>query len=201
MEVQGLITVSREIWGDKKLNLSQIIARMGKIFGDIYKYERNEKPTDRVSEDELKKELGNMIVSMVRWCDDLGYDPEDCVRLAVIAQRKFNNINENKENVLSMRVEDLATLSWQIWANNDLNLDGIIVRMGKVFGDICRYARNAKNSDRAEGEAGLKKELGNIIFSTICWCGNLDYNPEECINIAVEAQKKYQKDVQKNDIT
>jgi len=63
MEINQLLNEVRQIWGKRKLNLSQIIVRMGKVFGDICKYERNERITDRESgQDALKKELGNMIV-------------------------------------------------------------------------------------------------------------------------------------------
>lgn len=89
MEIHQLLVESRAIWGDKKLNLSQIIIRMGKVFGDICRYARNEKASDAVSESELKKELGNMIFSTIRWCDDLGYDPEECVELAIETQKKY----------------------------------------------------------------------------------------------------------------
>jgi hypothetical protein len=89
MEIKQLLNESQQIWGGKKNNLVQIIVRMGKVFGDICRYERNEKPTDAPSEAELKKELGNMIFSTIRWCDDLGYDPEDCINAAIEAQKDY----------------------------------------------------------------------------------------------------------------
>lgn len=89
MEIKQLLSEGRQIWGNKKCNLFQIIIRMGKVFGDICRYARNEKSTDATSEAELKKELGNMIFSTIRWCDDLGYDPEECINLAIEAQKKF----------------------------------------------------------------------------------------------------------------
>lgn len=63
---------------------------MGKVFGDICRYERNT-PKDRSfhTDDELKKELGNIIFSTIKWCDDLGYDPEECVKKAISCQKKF----------------------------------------------------------------------------------------------------------------
>jgi hypothetical protein len=27
----------------------------------------------------------------------------------------------------------------------------------------------------------------------ICWCDDLGYDPEECINIAIDCQRKFQK--------
>jgi hypothetical protein len=89
MEIKQLLIEAREIWGEKKCDLPRIIIRMGKVFGDICRYARNEKPTDAPSEAELKKEMGNMIFSSIRWCDDLGYDPEECVNLAVKAQKEY----------------------------------------------------------------------------------------------------------------
>ena len=53
---------------------------MGKVFCDICRWERNV-PKDHPmhTDEELKKELDNMIVSTIRWCDDLGYDPKKCI--------------------------------------------------------------------------------------------------------------------------
>lgn len=89
MEIKELLICARKIWGGQKLSLLQIVVRMGKVFGDICCWARGEKPTDAPSEAELKKELGNMIVSTIRWCDDLGYDPDECVDLALQAQKKY----------------------------------------------------------------------------------------------------------------
>ncbi len=92
MEIKNLLESGREIWGDKKLTLGEIIVRMGKVFGDICRWERNaEKDKNTHTDEELKKELGNMIFSSIRWCDDLGYDPEECVNLAIKCQQEFKN--------------------------------------------------------------------------------------------------------------
>lgn len=90
MEIKELLQTGREIWGNEKLSLSQIIIRMGKVFGDICRWERNA-PKDKAihTDEELKKELGNIIFSTIRWCDDMGYDPEDCIKLAIDCQKKF----------------------------------------------------------------------------------------------------------------
>lgn len=90
MKANRLLLKSREIWGDQKLNLSEVIVRMGVVFGDICRYERAEKKDQETHKDsELKKELGNMIFSTIRWCDDLGYDPNECIEEAIKAQREF----------------------------------------------------------------------------------------------------------------
>ncbi|MFH1188890.1 MAG: hypothetical protein V1652_03540 [bacterium] len=94
MEIKELLQRSHKIWGDQKLVLNQIIVRMGKVFGDICRWERNVgKDRDLHTDTELKKELGNLIFSTIKWCDDLGYDPEECIRIAIECQEKFHNAN------------------------------------------------------------------------------------------------------------
>ncbi|MFA6183764.1 MAG: hypothetical protein WC682_01525 [Parcubacteria group bacterium] len=97
MEIKELLEKSKSIWGEDKLNLSQIIVRTGKVFGDICRWERNSQKDKETHNDyELKKELGNMIFCNIRWCDDLGYDPQECIELAIKAQEKF--VQENNKN-------------------------------------------------------------------------------------------------------
>jgi len=88
MEIRDLLKEGREIWGDNKRFLPEIVTGMGKVFGDICKQARNEKK-DIYEENELKKELGNIIFSTIRWCDDLDFDPEECIELAKKCQREF----------------------------------------------------------------------------------------------------------------
>lgn len=45
--------------------------------------------TGRLPKLDLRLILGNMIFSLVRWCDDLGLDPAECVRMAEEQQRRF----------------------------------------------------------------------------------------------------------------
>ncbi len=95
MQIKELTQKSKEIWGDEKLSLSQIIVRLGKVFGDICRWERNSsKDKSTHTEEELKKELGNLIFSGIKFCDELGYDPEECVNLAIEAQKEYSLKNE-----------------------------------------------------------------------------------------------------------
>jgi hypothetical protein len=32
--------------------------------------------------------LWNFITATIRWCDDLGFDPEECIKIALEAQEK-----------------------------------------------------------------------------------------------------------------
>ncbi len=96
MEIKKLLREAREIWGEERLTLGEIIVRMGKVFGDLCRWERKaDKDKSVCTEDELKKELGNMIFSTIRWCDDLGYDLEECIELAKKAQKRFAEENAN----------------------------------------------------------------------------------------------------------
>ena len=92
-----------------------------------------------------------------------------------------------------MEIKKLLAQGKEIWPGNKCSIEEIIIRMGKVFGDICRWARNAKKDQAVHTDDDLKKELGNIIFSTIRWCDDLGYDPEECIQLAIECQKKFKK--------
>lgn len=97
MNIKKLLQQARSIWGNEKLQLSQIIVRMGKVFGDICRWERNENKNEEThTDEELKKELGNMIFSTIRWCDDLGYDPEECIEVATKAQKNFVKRRKDK---------------------------------------------------------------------------------------------------------
>lgn len=90
MNIKQLLQESHKIWGKKKQTLAQIIVRMGKVFGDICRWERNApKDKNAHTDEELKKEMGNIIFSTIQWCDDLGYDPEECIKLAIECQKKF----------------------------------------------------------------------------------------------------------------
>lgn len=91
-----------------------------------------------------------------------------------------------------MRIADLLEQSRNIWPNKG-TIEEIIIRMGKVFGDICRYARNEKKDQAIHTDKEIKKELGNMIVSSIKWCDDLGYEPEECIKLAIEAQKRFEK--------
>lgn len=96
MEIKKLLQRAREIWGNERLSLSQIIVRMGKVYGDICRWERNaSKDRSSHTNEELKKELGNIIFSTIRWCDDLNFDPEECIRIAIDCQKKFEKVENN----------------------------------------------------------------------------------------------------------
>jgi hypothetical protein len=89
MDIDQLLQEARSIWGDDKLSLNEILIRQGVTIGDLHRLARDHDEGQTLNEAELKKELGNVIFSTIRWCDDLGYSPTECIKLAQQAQRKY----------------------------------------------------------------------------------------------------------------
>lgn len=97
MTIPDLLSQARAIWGPEKLTLPQIIVRLGVVYGDLCRIERNaDKDRATHTDEALKQEMGNILFSMIRWCDDLGYKPEDCVALAIDTQKKFAEKNTRR---------------------------------------------------------------------------------------------------------
>ncbi len=63
-----------------------------------------------------------------------------------------------------MEIDQLLSQSREIWNNEKLPLKDILIRLGKVYGDLCRWERNALKDSASHTDDELKKELGNIIF-------------------------------------
>ena len=96
--LSALLVQSRQIWGDTRQRLPEIAVRLMVGVGDIARAARDGAPapffdpTDEAAVErrkELKKELGNLIFSTIRWIDDLGLDVLECLDLAIEAQEKF----------------------------------------------------------------------------------------------------------------
>ncbi len=81
LRVQG-----RQIWGNDKLRLDGIVLRLMVGVGDLARLARSSAPTLDEYQHELQKELGNVLFSVIRWIDDLGLDPMECLDLAIEAQ-------------------------------------------------------------------------------------------------------------------
>jgi len=93
LRVQG-----RQIWGSTEHSLPEVVIRLMVGVGDLARLVRDRRfdslvgPTDGIRREsllELKKELGNVIFSTIRWIDDLGLDVLECLDLAIEAQEKF----------------------------------------------------------------------------------------------------------------
>lgn len=102
-EVRGALTTlrvqARQIWGDQRLTLDEIIVRLMVGVGDLARVARDGGEPPRMdlspdaerARDELQKELGNVVLSTLRWIDDLGYDPMTCLDRAIDAQERYAN--------------------------------------------------------------------------------------------------------------
>ena len=91
MEIKEILKQTKEIWQDDKKSLAEVIVVLGKVFGDVCRWERNyAKDKDSHTDGDLKKELGHFIVCTIKFSEDLGYDPEECIRLALESQKKIS---------------------------------------------------------------------------------------------------------------
>ena len=98
MHLDDLLQQGREIWGHDTLTLHEIIIRLCVVQGDLSRLERDRSENKPLNETELQKELGNVIFSMIRWCNDLGYDPKECINLAIQAQIAYQKRQENHKS-------------------------------------------------------------------------------------------------------
>lgn len=88
-------------------------------------------------------------------------------------------------------VDELLQRGREIWGNDRLLLSDIVVRLGVGLGDLCRIARGATKDRSPENVEELKKELGNVIASTVRWCDDLGLDPNECIALGLQSQEKF----------
>lgn len=192
MTLGELQKIGKDIWGEEQLTLGQIIVRLGKIYGDICRWERNyQKDSEKHTDSELKKELGNVIFATIKFCDALGYDPNQSVRLGIECQKQFKNSDYEIGDISQKGMHELLGVAYDIWGDEEkVTLQDYIVVIGKVLGDICRWERNAPKDSNTHTHDELKKEMGNLIFSTIKFAGRLNYDPEECVNLAIECQRE-----------
>lgn len=88
---------ARQIWGPQRLSLSEIVVRLMVNVGKLARFARAaDKDLAYVSDDGLATAMGNIIVSMIRWCDDLGLQPDRCIKLALDCQEKFARENVHR---------------------------------------------------------------------------------------------------------
>lgn len=89
MNVDDLLREARKIWGDERLSLEEVAIRLGVVTGDIHRLARTHQESGHIDTAALQKEMGNLIFSTIRWCDDLGLDTTECLRAAQQAQRDY----------------------------------------------------------------------------------------------------------------
>lgn len=88
--VAVLLETGRDIWGDSETRCEDLPIRLAVMVGDIARVVRDaDEARAPVDQDEIAKELGNFVLSAIRWADDLGLDPVECIELAAEAQRRY----------------------------------------------------------------------------------------------------------------
>lgn len=96
--LSALRVQARQIWGERPQgyeHIDRMAVRLMVGVGDLARLARDGYPHHGTNEDreryhrEVQKELGNVVFSMIRWIDDLGYDVLGCLDLAIEAQEKF----------------------------------------------------------------------------------------------------------------
>ena len=123
----------------------------------------------------------------------------------------MSNEDEVSKNSVSMRVDmrshpqireqvhaglsALRVQGRQVWGNEKLGLDRIVVRLMVGVGALARLSRDVfgATGNHATWQRELKKELGNVVFSTIRWIDDLGLDVLECLDLAIEAQEKFAK--------
>lgn len=96
--LKALLVQGRQIWGENRHTISEVSVRLTVGVGDLARLVRDGTETEeneggyqarQASMRDLKKELGNILFSTIRWIDDLGLDVLECLDLAIDAQEKF----------------------------------------------------------------------------------------------------------------
>jgi hypothetical protein len=90
-----------------------------------------------------------------------------------------------------MTIDELLKQARELWPDT-MTEQEIAIAMGVIYGDICRYVRDHSEGKEVDA-AEFKKELGNTIFSTIRWCDDMGFTPQECLELAVQSNERYVK--------
>lgn len=89
MTIEEILQEERRLWGASPQSLEHITACLAVIIGDIARQAREKYEGGEVDTAELQKELGNLITSAIRWCDDLGIDPQLAIEAALLSQKNY----------------------------------------------------------------------------------------------------------------
>lgn len=87
--LEAILDAALTIWGPDRMELPHIAVCASVVAGDLARLARHAVEVGPVNGDDIAKELGNLIVSAVRWAHDLDLDPESCVASALVAQAAY----------------------------------------------------------------------------------------------------------------
>lgn len=94
MSIEEILSQARQTWGTKPMALPHIALAAEVVAGDIARQARDQLEGHTPDKAALQKELGNLITSAIRWCDDLGFDVTECIRQSQTAQTTYVTKNE-----------------------------------------------------------------------------------------------------------
>lgn len=87
-DLASILAESRRIWGPPVMTLPEVAVCAAVVVGDLARAARDA-GEGRPDTGAVAKELGNLIVSGVRWADELGLDAAECVTAALEAQEAY----------------------------------------------------------------------------------------------------------------
>lgn len=88
--IEELRGTARAIWGDDHpMSIPEIAVAASVITGDLCRLARAINEGGSIDSRDIIRELGNLILSAVRWADDANLDPEVCIASAIVAQRAY----------------------------------------------------------------------------------------------------------------
>jgi hypothetical protein len=93
-----------------------------------------------------------------------------------------------------MELNDLVRRARELWPTVTDEQE-MAIALGVIYGDICRYVRDHQEGKEVD-ETELKKELGNLIFSTLRRIDDRGFSAQECMKLAIEANERYAKKFQ-----
>jgi hypothetical protein len=89
MTLAAILDQARAIWGPTPTPLPHMAVVLAVVCGDIARAARDHTEGRHLDDTELAKELGNLVLTAVRFMDDLGYRPGHCIGLAADAQATY----------------------------------------------------------------------------------------------------------------
>lgn len=93
-----ILAAARAVWGDDRMPLPEIAVCAAVVVGDLARTGRDRAEGRPVDLDRVATELGNLIVSAVRWADGLGLPPDLCVDRALETQRAYVAQRQGEEH-------------------------------------------------------------------------------------------------------
>lgn len=88
--IRTLLSLGRSIWHNwPVMELTQVAICLAVIEGDVSRQAQAKEEGGEPDMELVGQELGNLLLSIMRWMDDLRLNPHDYMHKAIVAQRKY----------------------------------------------------------------------------------------------------------------